>query len=202
MFREQLNYGARVWIGTMSAMVIARFDQVLMVGVVEPAALGLYVVVDPSPRSPVRLARAWPSHCSPTCAARPRRPRSARMTTSALRWTFIASGSTAALVALTAPFLLPLVLDRRSPHGDSVADPAAWTGLPDMANVVNAKLEADNRPGGHRRERRSERSRRSLRDPGRRGVRDQGAAFVTSASQALVLIFVWVSDRAGGGRRG
>lgn len=201
VFGEQLNYGARVWIGTMSALVIARFDQVLMVGIVEPEALGLYVVAATLAQitGPIGqgVALSLLPHLRVDADASEMH---ARMTSGALRWTFLASGSTAVLVALTAPFLLPLV------YG------SAFSGavipllilLPgqvclDMANVVNAKLEADNRPG--------KASKGTALGaittmifvvPAVRAFGIEGAAFVTSSSQALFLAYVWKANHRGG----
>ena len=205
VFREQLNYGARAWIGTMSAMVIARFDQVLMVGVVQPAALGLYVVAASIAQITGPIGQGVALSLFPHLRGEDGDvEHQQQMTKSALRWTFLASSGTAAAVALTAPFLLPLV------YGNAFA-PAVMPLLIllpgqiclDMANVVSAKLEADNRPG------------RASTGTAIGAITTvvfvipavslygiSGAAFVTSVSQALFLAFVWVSDRRGQDRRG
>lgn len=205
VFREQLNYGTRAWIGTMSAMVIARFDQVLMVGVVEPAALGLYVVAASIAQITGPIGQGVALSLFPHLRGEAENAEQQHnMTTSALRWTFIASSGTAALVALTAPFLLPLVFGQAfAPSVTPLLILLPGQVCLDMANVVSAKLEADNRPG------------RASAGTALGAITTvtfvipavavfgiSGAAFVTSASQALVLIFVWVSDRGGGGRRG
>ena len=198
VFREQLHYGGRVWIGTMSTMVIARFDQVLMVGVVEPAALGLYVVAATVAQitGPIGqgVALSLLPHLRVNAGASEQHE---AMTRSALRWTFLASSGTAIAVALTAPFLLPWV------YGGSFSGAVVplLILLPgqvclDMANVVSAKLEADNRPG------------KASKGTALGAVMTaifvipavhlygiEGAAFVTSASQALFLAYVWNANR-------
>ncbi len=198
VFREQLHYGGRVWIGTMSTMVIARFDQVLMVGVVEPAALGLYVVAATVAQitGPIGqgVALSLLPHLRVNAGASEQHE---TMTRSALRWTFLASSGTAIAVALTAPFLLPWV------YGGSFSGAVVplLILLPgqvclDMANVVSAKLEADNRPG------------KASKGTALGAVMTaifvipavhlygiEGAAFVTSASQALFLAYVWNANR-------
>lgn len=198
VFGEQLNYGARVWIGTMSAMVIARFDQVLMVGIVEPAALGLYVVAATVAQitGPIGqgVALSLLPHLRVNAGASEQHE---RMTRSALRWTFLASSGTAIAVAVTAPFLLPLVYGSAF-RGAVVPLLILLPGQVclDMANVVNAKLEADNRPG------------KASKGTALGAITTvmfvipavhlygiEGAAFVTSASQALFLAYVWNANR-------
>lgn len=200
MFREQLNYGARAWIGTMSAMVIARFDQVLMVGVVAPADLGLYVVAASVAQITGPIGQGVALSLFPHLRVEAEDPaQQRRMTKSALRWTLLASSGTVAVVALSAPLVLPWVYGQ----GFAPAVIPLLILLPgqvclDLANVVSAKLEADNRPG-----------RASMGTalgamttivfviPAVALFGIEGAAFVTSTSQALFLAFVWYSDRRG-----
>ena len=44
VFRAQFGYGSRVAVGTWADSVVARLDQLLLVGLVSPALLGLYAV--------------------------------------------------------------------------------------------------------------------------------------------------------------
>jgi O-antigen/teichoic acid export membrane protein len=203
VFREQLHYGSRASIGTMSAMVIARFDQVLMVGIVAPAQLGLYVVAASVAQITGPIGQGVALSLFPHLRVEADDPEQQhQMTKSALRWTLLASSGVVALVALAAPFALPWV------YGQAFA-PAViplLILLPgqvclDMANVLTAKLGADNRPG-----------RASMGSalgavttivfviPAVALFGINGAAFVTSTSQALFLAFVWFSDRQGGRR--
>lgn len=204
VFGEQLHYGRRVWIGTLSAMVVARFDQVLMVGLVEPGALGLYVVAATAAQITGPIGQGVALSLLPYLrvdADDAVRHRS--LTAGALRWTLLAAGGTAVAVAVAAPFLLPFV------YGEEFSGAVIplLILLPgqvclDMANVVSSKLEADDRPG-----------QASLGTalgavttvllivPAVELFGIRGAALVTSLSQAAFLSYVLIADRRAGGRR-
>ena len=198
VFREQVHYGARVWIGTTSAMVIARFDQLLMVGLVAPRALGLYVVASTAAQitGPIGqgVALSLLPHLRVDADATDRHR---VMTRNALRWTLIASGGTAIVVGLAAPVVLPFVYGSEF----SAAVIPLLILLPgqvcqDMANVLSSKLEADDRPGAA--------SKGTalgavttllLIVPAVEVHGIRGAALVTSVSQAVFLAYVWFADR-------
>jgi O-antigen/teichoic acid export membrane protein len=149
VFGQQVHFGARVWVGTLSTMVIARFDQFLMVGLVRPAELGLYVVAATAAQITGPIGQGVALTLLPYLRAdEDDTGRHQTMTRTALGWTLVASGATALVVAVLAPVALPLVYG-----GDfSAAVVPMLILLPgqlcvDLANVISSKLEADNRPG-------------------------------------------------------
>jgi O-antigen/teichoic acid export membrane protein len=170
VFRDVASYGGRVWIGTLSTMVVSRFDQFIMVTLVEPRLLGLYVVAATAAQvtgpigqgialSLLPHLRANDDPVDPTddpldaTAGLADDPvggsgRNRQRTRTALIWTAAGSGLVAAVGAATAWYLVPLV------YGQAFAGavPSLLILLPgqvclDLANVVGAKLEADDRPG-------------------------------------------------------
>jgi O-antigen/teichoic acid export membrane protein len=205
VFKEQLDYGARIWVGTLSAMVVARFDQLLMVGLVEPAALGLYVVAATAAQITGPIGQGVALSLLPYLRVDSGdTTRHRDLTRNAVRWTLLASGTTAVLVALAVPFLLPFV------YGEafSAAVVPLLILLPgqvclDMANVVNSKLQADNRPGqGSIGVALGAITTIVLIVPAVEAFGIRGAAMVTTLSQAVFLTYVWIADRRPGARDG
>lgn len=156
VFKKLTGYGSRVWIGTASTMVVARFDQLVMVGLVEPRLLGLYVVAATAAQVTGPIGHGIAHSLLPHLRAHDKSDRggaddvdaqSQRLRT-ALGWTLTGSGITAGLMAATAWFLIPLVYGSEF----SGAVLALLILLPgqiclDLSTVIAAKLEADNRPG-------------------------------------------------------
>jgi O-antigen/teichoic acid export membrane protein len=200
VFGEQIHYGARVWIGTLSAMVIARFDQFLMVGIVSPEALGLYVVAATAAQITGPIGQGVALSLLPHLRVDAEdRAGHRRMTGTALRWTLLASAATAVVVALVAPFALPFVYGSEF----SAAVVPLLLLLPgqvchDLANVVSSKLEADNKPGAASKGTALGAVTTALLVvPAVELYGIEGAAVVTSISQALFLAYVWSADRRG-----
>lgn len=147
LLRAQIRYGFRAAGGTLSQMVLSRFDQFLMVAIVEPASLGLYAVAatGASISSPIGqgIALALFSHVRDETddVADDRTDR-------AVLWAFSASILVAAGIAVVAPFGVPLLFG--AAFAGSVAPMLLL--LPgqvalDVANVYTSRLEADGRPG-------------------------------------------------------
>ena len=197
VFRAQVNYGARVWVGSLSTLVIARFDQFLMVGVVSPAELGVYVVAATAAQITGPIGQGVALTLLPHLRADTDVDRHRQFTRNALGWTLAGSGGTALLVALAAPFALPFVYGSEF----SAAVLPLLILLPgqvcvDLASVVGSKLEADNRPGALS-------TGTALGAgltvvlvlPAVRLFGIEGAAAVTTASQALFLVYVLFAER-------
>lgn len=198
VFRAQVHYGARVWVGTLSTMVIARFDQFLMVGVVSPAELGVYVVAATAAQITGPIGQGVALTLLPHLRADADDVgRHRQLTRTAMGWALAGSGGTAGAVALAAPFALPFVYG----SAFSAAVAPLLILLPgqvclDLANVVGSKLEADNRPGALS-------TGTALGAgltvvfvlPAVRLFGIEGAAAVTTASQALLLAYVLYAER-------
>lgn len=200
VFLSQIHYGSRVWVGTLSSMVIARFDQLLMIGLVARAELGVYVVAATAAQVTGPIGQGVALTLLPHLRADGDdgdEGRHRRLTRTALGWTLAGSGGTALLVALAAPFALPFVYGQEF----RAAVPPLLILLVgqvclDLGNVVGSKLEADNRPGtlstgtalgaGLT---------VALVVPAVRLFGIEGAAAVTSASQMLFLAYVLWADR-------
>ena len=146
--KRQLNYGSRVWVGSLSNMVVARFDQFLMVGIVERAELGHYVLASTAAQVSAPVAQAVAFALFPYLrddagddAA------SWDRTLTGLKWTAVVSIGVAGGLAVVAPILIPWALPAFKP-----SIPPLLLLLPgqvfwNLGNVLSAKLEADDRPG-------------------------------------------------------
>jgi O-antigen/teichoic acid export membrane protein len=148
IFLLQLSYGSRSAIGSLSEMVVARLDQFLLVAIVDARQLGLYAV------SATAAGLSGPAAFGVALVLFPRirettDPREAwRVTKQAMRWTLLSSSCFAALLAISAPTVLPLLFG----HDFRGAVSPLWLLLPgqvafDLANVLSQKAMADNRPG-------------------------------------------------------
>lgn len=146
--RRQINYGGRVWLGTLSNMVVARFDQFLMVGIVAPAELGLYVVASTAAQVSAPVAQAVAFALFPYLRAdADDADASWERTRTGLIWTAAVSLVVALLLAgagpLLIPWLLPAFAGSVAPLLLLLPGQVFWN----LGNVLSAKLEADDRPG-------------------------------------------------------
>ena len=145
--RLQLSYGWRAAGGTLSQMTLSRFDQFVMVALVEPRELGLYVVAatGASVSAPIGYGIAlalFPHVRSSSSDVADDRTRQA------VRWGIAASVAVAISVALVAPWGIPILF------GEAFAGSVRplLLLLPgqialDIANIHASRLEASGRPG-------------------------------------------------------
>ena len=146
--RRQMAYGIRVWFGTLSNMVLARFDQLLMVRLVSPGELGLYAVAATGAMIIAPLAQGVGFTLFPFLRRELDAERRRRKTNSALAAVGWGSAGAALAIGALAPFGLPLLM------GDEfsgailaflllVPGQVCWN----IAQVYKVVLEASDRPG-------------------------------------------------------
>lgn len=191
--RELLNYGRRVAFGLLSTMVLARFDQFLMVGLVSPSQLGLYAVAVTAAGLTAPIAQGVGFTLFPYLRSEKDPQVSWRRMWQALRWVSISTIVMGGLMAVAAPWGLPKLM------GDGFRDalPAFFLLLPgqicwNLGEVFKSKLEAENRPGLA--------SNSLLAAAGFTVAVDpfvvpiwgiEGAAIVTSVSQLVYALLAW-----------
>ncbi len=145
---KQASYGARSWIGVLSGMVLARFDQFLMVGIVSPSQLGLYAVAVTAAGLSGPIAQgvslALFPHLQREHDVRARRARTWKATI----WVGLGSIVVCLGLAGLGPWALPLLM------GEEFRDAIAvfWVLLPgqvfwNLGQVFKTSLEVDDRPG-------------------------------------------------------
>ncbi|MGI9020972.1 MAG: oligosaccharide flippase family protein [Solirubrobacterales bacterium] len=146
LLREMLRFGTRAWVGTLSALLNARFDQILMAFITTQATLGIYAVAANSSELLLYVPAAIATAMLPAIAGN-----NTLTAERALRLFRAASviGIGAALVAAAAgPVLVPLVFGE--PFRASVA-PFLWL-LPGVVgytamSITNSALLASGAPG-------------------------------------------------------
>lgn len=140
----QFRYGIRVWSGTVATIVLGRYDQVLMVALVEPAELGRYAVAVTAAglSAPVAIgiAQALFGHARDGDAA----DRAA----AAARWSCAISVAIGVVLVAVGPWALPAVMG----PAFAGAVPAFLVLVPGQVcwNVGiqwKTRLEASGRPG-------------------------------------------------------
>ncbi|WP_341358876.1 oligosaccharide flippase family protein [Georgenia sp. M64] len=139
-----LGYGLRLWVGSLSGVLLARVDQVLMTPLAGAAELGLYVVAVNISEVPLVLSAAVRDVTfSADAAARD----DARLTASA-RLSAAASAAVGLVVGVTMPAWVPVVFGA----GFAASVPAAGLlvvavvlGVP--GSVAGAGLSARGHPG-------------------------------------------------------
>jgi len=146
--REQLHYGSRIWVGTLSNLVVARFDQFLMIPLIDAGQLGLYVVASTAAQASSPLSQGVALAVFPYLredaddgAA------SWARTRKVLIWTGALSVAIGLGMAAVAPFAIPWLFG-----GFRGAIVPLLILLPgqvfwNLGNVASSKLEADDRPG-------------------------------------------------------
>ncbi|MEZ5234642.1 MAG: lipopolysaccharide biosynthesis protein [Acidimicrobiales bacterium] len=144
----QLHYGARIWVGTLSNMVLARFDQILMVTLVAPAELGHYAIAVTAAGLSAPVAQGVGFALFPFLV-RDTDPdaRSARMW-QGFQWVLLGSLGICGALAVTMPWGLPFLFGEEF----RASLPPFYLLLPgqvlwNVGLVFKTRLEADNRPG-------------------------------------------------------
>ncbi len=190
--RRQVAYGLRVWFGTLSNMVLARFDQLLMVRLVSPGELGLYAVAATGAMIIAPLAQGVGFTLFPYLR-RELDPERRRLKTNA-SLAAVGWGSVIAALAIgsIAPFGLPLLMGEEF----SAAILAFLLLVPgqvcwNIAQVYKVVLEAGGRPGAASWALAIAAIFTVVIVPvAVRVAGIEGAAVVTSASQVLFLVIV------------
>lgn len=148
LMRRQLDYGARVWFGTLSNMVVARFDQLLMVRLVSAAELGLYAIAATGAMVTAPIAQGVSFALFPYLRSEGVARRRWRRTQVALRWVGLLSLGSSLVLALVAPWGLPAVMGEEF-RGAVTAFLLLLPGqlFWNLGQVVKVDLEATDRPG-------------------------------------------------------
>lgn len=146
VFREQLRYGAKVWPGIVAQFGVNRMDQIVLVNVVPSEQLAIYAICVTAALLSAPVAFAFAQVAFPDMKSVDSEA-SDRVFRQALRYTMIASGASAAAMAIGAPWVLGLF----GPTYAEVGKPVLWLLLPgqvcmDAAGVVGARIQAKGRP--------------------------------------------------------
>lgn len=141
--RDALRFGVRVWIGAVTALAVARIDQILMIRLVEPAELGLYVVAV----SWAALSGTVTAALGPTLL-----PRAARgdvdLPARALRVMLAVVLLVNLFLAAVAPFFIPLLFTSSFEASVKMAWILLAASVPAQGvGILSAVLTAAGRPG-------------------------------------------------------
>jgi O-antigen/teichoic acid export membrane protein len=146
--RDMVHYGARLSIGNMANLLINRLDQLVMVGLVAPAQLGIYAIA----ATAAGVSSAAADGVSFVVFARMRETRDPKQAWSTLvvglRWTFLASCAIGLVIGLASSAVIPLLFGSAF-KGAVVPLLILLPGqiVADLGKVVSQKLLVDNRPG-------------------------------------------------------
>lgn len=142
--RGLLSYGGRIWLGSISGILLSRVDQTLMTALSGSYALGLYAIAVTVSELPLIINSAVRDVTFATDAAA---PDDARLTASA-RVSFVACLAAGVAVGATMPFWLPLLFGADFADAVPVAAvliAAVVLGTP--GSIGSAGLSARGRPG-------------------------------------------------------
>ena len=143
LLREMLRFGSRAWLGSVSTLLNARFDQILMAFIATQAALGIYAVAVNASELLLYIPSAIAAAMLPAISVTDRVNAPARALR-VLRLTMMIGVATMAVAALLGPPLLPLVFG--APFDPSV-EPFLWLlpgvlGYSAMSITTSALLAA------------------------------------------------------------
>lgn len=143
-----LNYGSRLWVGSLAGVVLLRLDQLLMVPLAGPAQLGLYAVAVSLGEIPAVLAGAVRNVVFSSDAGSTHDRENMRRLQQTARLTSAASGLAGLGIGIILPWGIPLLFG--DAFGDAVA--VTWVILAGVAlgttgSVAGAGLSARGRPG-------------------------------------------------------
>lgn len=144
----QLHYGVRVWVGTLSNMVLARFDQILMVTIVSAAALGHYAIAVTAAGLSAPVAQGVGYALFPFLRRDADPEARNRRMWQGFRWVLLGSLAICGLLAAFMPWVIPVVFGETY----RASLPAFYVLLPgqvlwNLGLVFKTRLEADNLPG-------------------------------------------------------
>jgi O-antigen/teichoic acid export membrane protein len=142
--RGLLSYGGRIWLGSISGILLSRIDQTLMTALSGSYALGLYAIAVTVSELPLIINSAVRDVTFATDAAA---PDSSRLTASA-RVSFVACLAAGVLIGVSMPFWLPWLFG--ADFADAVPVAAVLIGavvLGTPGSIGSAGLSARGRPG-------------------------------------------------------
>ena len=206
--RDMVHYGGRLSFGNTANLLMNRLDQVVMVGLVAPAQLGIYAIA----ATAAGVSSAAAEGISLVLFSRLREARESDQAWSTLlaglRWMLLASCTIGLIVGLSSFAVIPWLFG--APFKDAVVPLLILLPgqiVADLGKVVSQKLLVDNRPGAvsHALVTAAIVSIVALYAlVGPFGIR--GAATATSASQVVFTVYVMVvatrhlRDRSSGSR--
>lgn len=198
VFARQIQYGARVAPGTLSEFVVARLDQLVLVGMVTSASLGRYAVAVNVAGVSQPIAYGIVSTVFPRIRTTKDVESGKELNRIALRYAWIASLAISGLIAVATPLVIPWVF------GDDFQGAVVLVLLllpgqvaQNIGIVLAGRLQAVGRPG-----------RASQGQLLAAAVTGAGlwffigsfgiaaAAVVTSVSQLTYLAYIWWSVRS------
>jgi O-antigen/teichoic acid export membrane protein len=147
LLREMLHFGSRAWLGSLSTLLNARFDQILMAFIATQSALGIYAVAVNASELLLYIPSAVASAMLPAISASSAALAPVRALR-VLRATMVVGVATMVVAALLGPPLLPLVFGE--PFEPSV-EPFLWLLLGVVGysamSVTTSALLATGSPG-------------------------------------------------------
>jgi O-antigen/teichoic acid export membrane protein len=143
LLREMLRFGSRAWPGSLSTLLNARFDQILMAFIATQAALGIYAVAVNASELLLYIPSAVAAAMLPAISAADSATAPGRALR-VLRVTVLIGVATMVIAALLGPPLLPLIFGE--PFDPSVG-PFLWllpgvVGYSAMSFTTSALLAA------------------------------------------------------------
>ena len=147
VFHEVRSYGLRAWVGNLSFFVSLRFDQLLLVGFVDPGALGVYAAAAAISTLASPIARGVAQAVQPFIRKAKSDGERVWRIQSSFRQVGVVSFLILGLMAATAWFIIPLVLGERFEPAVGlllILLPGAWAT--DVTQVLGTALSQFNKP--------------------------------------------------------
>jgi O-antigen/teichoic acid export membrane protein len=143
LLRETLRFGSRAWLGSLSTLLNARFDQILMAFIATQAALGIYAVAVNASELLLYIPSAIAAAMLPAISAGDSAIASGRALR-VLRVAMVIGVATMVVAAVLGPALLPLVFGEAF---DPSVEPFLWLlpgvlGYSAMSITTSALLAA------------------------------------------------------------
>ena len=147
IFKEVRSYGLRAWVGNLSFFVSLRFDQLLLVGFVDPGELGVYAVAAAISTLASPIARGIAQAVQPFIRTATSDDERVWRIQSSFRQVGVISFAILGLMAATAWFIIPFLLGEDFEPAVLlllILLPGAWAT--DVTQVLGTALSQFNKP--------------------------------------------------------
>lgn len=147
VLKEVRSYGLRAWVGNLSFFVSLRFDQLLLVGFVEPGELGVYAAAAAISTLASPIARGVAQALQPFIRKAASDEERVWRIRSSFRQVGVVSLVILGLMGATAWFIIPFVLGERFEPAVAlllILLPGAWAT--DVTQVLGTALSQFNKP--------------------------------------------------------
>jgi O-antigen/teichoic acid export membrane protein len=146
--RDMVHYGSRLSVGSVADLMMNRFDQLVMVGLVSPADLGIYAIAATAAGVSSAAAQGIGFVVFARLREAPEPKQAWSVLVTGLRWTLLASCGLGLAIGLSSFAVIPWLFG--SPFRDAVVPLLILLPGQAVANigtVASQKLLVDNRPG-------------------------------------------------------